>query len=329
MTDGSDPDSFKRFRDCSPRSADCGPSSGQQNGNSNGLTTWQRLRAKIRGFLGLRNGDSTLRESIETILEESELHSSGEDDTPISDHERVMLLNTLKLRHLTAYDVMVPRADIVAVEAGTSLDSLLKLMAEKGHSRLPVYRETLDEVIGFVHIKDVLANQSKRKRLTGIAREVLIIAPSMRVLDLLLDMRLSRVHMAMVVDEYGGIDGLVTIEDLVEEIVGEIEDEHDVASAPRLIRRPDGNLVVDARMDIEEFESQTGPILTEEEREEDIDTLGGLVVSLAGHVPARGELVSHPSGISFEVLEADPRRIKRLRVHNILPKPTTNDGDAR
>jgi CBS domain containing-hemolysin-like protein len=297
------------------------------NGSNGGYL--HGLRTKLRHLFGLRNGDSALRESIETILEESERHGGGEDDHPISDHERVMLLNILKLRHLTAYDVMVPRADIEAVEVSSSLDEVLKLMSEKGHSRLPVYRETLDEVIGFVHMKDVLASQRKRKRLSGIVRDVLIVAPSMRVLDLLLDMRLSRVHMAMVVDEYGGIDGLVTIEDLVEEIVGEIEDEHDVASAPRMIRSPDGYLVVDARMDIEEFESRAGPILTEEEREEDIDTLGGLVVSLAGHVPGRGELVTHPSGISFEVIDADPRRIKRLRVRNVTLRPAPEPAHGK
>jgi len=143
------------------------------------------------------------------------------------------------------------------------------------------------------------------------------VAPSMRVLDLLLQMRLSRVHMALVVDEFGGIDGLVTIEDVVEQIVGEIEDEHDVAEAPKLIPRPDGTLIADARTPIEEFEARVGPVLTAEEREQDIDTLAGLVVSLTGRLPSRGELISHPSGLAFEVLDADPRRIKRLRVRNL------------
>ena len=273
---------------------------------------------RLRTLLGLRGGDSALRESIETILEETEWQE-GEDDTPISDHEKVMLLNILKLRHMTAYDVMVPRADIVAVDAGTGSEDLLKVMAEKGHSRLPVYRSNLDDIVGIVHIKDVLAQMGgkKRFRLSSITRDALIVAPSMRVLDLLLEMRLTRVHMALVVDEYGGIDGLVTIEDLVEEIVGEIEDEHDVTVTPRILIRPDGSLIVDARMDIEDFEKRVGPVLTEEEREEDIDTLGGLVASLAGHVPARGELVEHPSGTVFEIVEADPRRIKRLKVRNL------------
>ncbi len=279
---------------------------------------FQTLRQRVRGVLGLRGSDSVLRESIETILEETEWQE-GEEDTPISDHEKVMLLNILKLRHMTAYDVMVPRADIVSVEADTGVEELLKTMAEKGHSRLPVYRKNLDDIVGVVHIKDVLAQMGtkKRFRLSSITRDALIVAPSMRVLDLLLEMRLTRVHMALVVDEYGGIDGLVTIEDLVEEIVGEIEDEHDVTVTPRILVRPDGSLTVDARMDIEDFEKRVGPFLTEEERDEDIDTLGGLVASIAGHVPARGELVEHPSGAVFEVAEADPRRIKRLRVRNL------------
>ncbi len=290
----------------------------------------QGLRQKLRGLFGLRGGDSALRESIETILEETEWQE-GEDDTPISDHEKVMLLNILKLRHITAYDVMVPRADIVSVDADTGMEELLQLMSDKGHSRLPVYRKNLDDIVGVVHIKDVLAQkgQKKRFRLSSITRDALIVAPSMRVLDLLLEMRLTRVHMSLVVDEYGGIDGLVTIEDLVEEIVGEIEDEHDVTVAHRLMVRPDGSLTVDARMDIEDFETRVGPLLTEEEREEDIDTLGGLVASLAGHVPARGELVEHPSGVVFEIVEADPRRIKRLRVRNLPERSQQEEAHGK
>lgn len=283
-----------------------------QNGRA-GRGFWHWLR----GLLRLRNGESSLREAIEEILEESELeHDEGQ---PIGGDEKLMLLNILKLRRLTAYDVMVPRADIVAIDVKSSLEEVIEAMRQKGHSRLPVYRESLDEVVGLVHIKDVLTQQASRRkfRLSSITREILVAAPSMRVLDLLLEMRLTRVHMALVVDEFGGIDGLVTIEDLVEEIVGEIEDEHDVEQAPRMAKRPDGSLVVDARMDIEEFEERTGPLLLDEERAEDIDTLGGLVVAIAGRVPTRGELILHGSGASFEVMEADPRRVKRLRIRNL------------
>jgi CBS domain containing-hemolysin-like protein len=309
--------------------ATAGTPSGATAPGANGGGILQGLRLRFRSLFGLR-GDSALRESIETILEETEWQE-GEDDSPISDHEKVLLLNILKLRHMTAYDVMVPRADITSVEAETGMEELLALMAEKGHSRLPVFRKNLDDIVGIVHIKDVLAQSraKKRFRLSSITRDALIVAPSMRVLDLLLEMRLTRVHMALVVDEYGGIDGLVTIEDLVEEIVGEIEDEHDVTSSPRLLVRPDGSLVVDARMDIEDFENRVGPILTEDEREEDIDTLGGLVASLAGHVPTRGELIEHPSGVSFEVLEADPRRIKRLRVRNLPERSEPEEGHGK
>ncbi len=226
---------------------------------------------------------------------------------------------------------MVPRADIVAVEIATPIDEVIRIMSNAGHSRIPVYRETLDEVTGIIHIKDIL-NYVKNERpfkVSDIMRRVLIAAPSMRVLDLMLEMRLSRVHMALVVDEFGGIDGLVTIEDLVEEIVGEIEDEHDVSEAPRLDLRPDGTLVADARATIEEFEELIGPVLSEEERDEDIDTLGGLLFSLAGRVPTRGELVEHPeSGISFEVLEADPRRVKRLRLRNLPRLLVLADDDG-
>ena len=292
-------------------------------GNGQGATggwlgeIWLWLRALFRG----KNGDSALRETIEEIIEEIEEGGNEQEGaTPITKDERVMLANILKQRHLTAYDVMVPRADILAVEVGTGLEELLKTMGKAGHSRLPVYRGTLDDVVGLVHIKDVLprAGKPQRFKLEPLMRRVLIVAPSMRVLDLLLEMRQTRVHMALVVDEFGGIDGLITIEDLVEEIVGEIEDEHDADDGPKLSSRPDGSLVADGRTMIEEFEERVGPVLSEEEREEDIDTLGGLVAALAGRVPTRGELLVHPpSGISFEVIEADPRRVKLLRVRDL------------
>ena len=271
---------------------------------------WQRLR----GLFGAKNGDSSLRDTIEEIIEESEREDQA--DVPIGSHERVMLRNILKLRHLTAYDVMVPRADIAAVDIATGPEAVTELMSAKGHSRVPIYRRNLDDVVGFVHIKDVLAaaQNDGKFNLASLTRGVLFVAPSMRVLDLLLQMRLSRVHLALVVDEFGGTDGLITIEDLVEEIVGEIEDEHDAEEGPRLVRWTDGSLVADARVDVEEFEEAFGPVLTNAEREEDIDTLGGLVATIAGRVPTRGELILHPSGVSFEIMEADPRRIKRLRV---------------
>jgi CBS domain containing-hemolysin-like protein len=192
-------------------------------------------------------------------------------------------------------------------------------MIEQGHSRVPIYRETLDDVVGFIHVKDVLGPATERRetQLGPILRKVLFVAPSLPILDLLVQMRQARTHIAMVVDEFGGIDGLVMIEDLIEEIVGEIEDEHDVADGPSLIERTDGSLIADARTPIELLEEHHGTRLRPTGDQEEVDTLGGLVSSLAGRVPKRGEVIAHPAGIEFEVLDADPRRIKRLRVRRV------------
>jgi CBS domain containing-hemolysin-like protein len=282
-----------------------------------------------------------------------------------SPQERSMLRNILRIGDLRVEDVMVPRADIIAIDETAPLAELLQVFEQAGHSRIPVYHETLDDPRGMVHIKDlmswIIAQSFKRKRAgaakrpaangnsgppglraidlktvnlkqpvskVGLRREVLFVPPSMAAIDLLLRMQTTRIHLALVVDEYGGTDGLVSIEDLVEEIVGEIEDEYDVAEGPKLVLRPDGSLIADSRATVEEFENLVGSVLSKEEREEDIDTLGGLVFSLAGRVPSRGELVGHPhSGISFEVMEADPRRIKRLRVRNLPLPPQSAEAD--
>jgi CBS domain containing-hemolysin-like protein len=290
-----------------------------------GASPLQNLKNWLKSLRRGRNGE-TLRESIEELIEESET----EGDSPISEDESVLLRNILKLRNLTAYDVMVPRADIAAVSVDIEVRELVQVMSAKGHSRLPVYRETLDDVVGMVHIKDVLTCLVAEQPfdLKSILREVLFVAPSMRALDLLLQMRLSRIHMALVVDEFGGIDGLTTIEDVVEEIVGEIEDEHDVDQGPKMLARPDGSLIADARTTIDEFEDRVGPVLSEEEREQDIDTLGGLVFALTGHIPTRGESITHPSGIVFEVVEADPRRVRRLRVRNLPERPASEENEG-
>lgn len=275
------------------------------------------LRAWFKGLFG-RNGDHALREAFEEILEE---HDTRE--TPIDRDERALIANILALGDKTAYDVMVPRADIVAIEDTTRLDDAVAVMVKSPHSRYPLYRDSLDDITGFVHLKDLLGvlHRKRRPALKRLKREVLFVAPSMRVLDLLLTMRAARQHMAVVVDEFGGVDGLVTIEDLVEEIVGEIEDEHDVEEGPLLTRSSeDGPWTAHARLPLEDLEATFGPILTEEEREEDLDTLGGLVFTLAGRVPGRGEVIPHPaSGMEFEVLDADPRRVKRLRLLGTPP----------
>ncbi|MBR0651338.1 HlyC/CorC family transporter [Roseomonas terrae] len=211
---------------------------------------------------------------------------------------------------------MVPRADIMAMPEDLTLDQAIALIQKDGHSRYPVYRESLDDIAGMVHIKDVFASVGAEAafEIKAILRKPLFVVPSISVLDLLLQMRQSRVHMALVVDEYGGIDGLITIEDLVETIVGDISDEHDEDAEPHMTDRPDGTIDLDARTPIPTFEARLGPVLTEEERAADIDTVGGLIFTLAGRVPAKGELISHPSGLEFRVLDADPRRIRRLRV---------------
>lgn len=297
------------------------PAAAGARGQGGGLTgmvrDWLKERAKARA------SEPTGLETLEELIEERE-----ENEEPLDAHERRLLGNVLRLQGVTAYDVMIPRADIVGVPSTLSLAELLEVFTREGHSRMPVYRGTLDDAVGMVHIKDVLAAQISGQsfQLGRIIRRVLFVAPSMRALDLLLEMRIKRIHLALVVDEYGGIDGLVTIEDLVEQIVGEIEDEHDEMNAPDIVRRSDDMLEADARATVEELEEIVGPVLSQEQRDE-IDTLGGLVVALAGHVPARGELIRHESGMEFEVLEADPRRVRRLRVRE-LPKAQDLENGA-
>ena len=272
-----------------------------------------RLRGFWRRLAGRRSNEGSISETLSNLAAQH-----NEDATPIDPLERFLLENTLKLRRMTVEDVMVPRADIVAVSAAASLQGVVAAVEQSRHSRLPVFEKDLDQIVGMIHVKDVLAHVGKpdAPSLKELAREVLFVSPAILVLDLLLEMRLKRTHMALVVDEFGGIDGLATIEDLVEEIVGDIEDEHDIAESPLLETRPDGTLVADARATLEDFEAAVGEVLSDDERE-DIDTLGGLVFNLVGRVPSRGELVSHPSGLEFEVLDSDPRRLKRLRVRNL------------
>ncbi len=274
------------------------------------------LLSWVRNLGRPRNGEQ-LRDTIEELIEVG----ARDSETPINADEGQLIRNILHLNELTAADVMVPRGDIVAIEAGTSLQGLIKLLAKETHSRLPIYKRTLDDVIGMVHMKDVLPYWNSRKdfRLEMIKREVLFAAPSMKVLDLLTEMRATRIHLALVIDEFGGIDGLVTIEDLVEEIVGEIEDEHDDPDEVEFTETRPGVAIADALLRIEDFESVYGEILSEEEREY-VDTLGGLVFYLASRVPTRGELIRHGSGVEFEIMEADPRRIYRMRLRHLPPR---------
>ncbi|HYM18741.1 MAG TPA: hemolysin family protein [Micropepsaceae bacterium] len=274
---------------------------------------------------GLRR-DSAITESLEEVIEESEREAKE-----LSSQERLMLANLLKFGELAVSDVMVPRADIVAVEAETSLPELIALFREAQHSRLPIYRETLDDPLGMIHIKDVLAAAEvgadgqlrwPHMSITKMKRDVLFVPGAMPALDLLLKMQATHKHLALVVDEYGGTDGLVSIEDLVEVIVGEIDDEHDVEEKPLIAARADGGYDADARTSLEEFNDRTGLDLAAAESDEEVNTLGGLVVAALGRVPARGEIVT-VSGVEIEVLEADPRRVKRLRIRSRSPIPAT------
>ncbi|HEV2363071.1 MAG TPA: hemolysin family protein [Caulobacteraceae bacterium] len=240
--------------------------------------------------------------------------------TELVDHARAF-------SQLTVGDVMIPRVDILAIEIDASLEAVVSAFLESGHSRLPVYRRNLDDPVGVAHLKDVFrllagpeTKPAARTRvLRGLMRETLYVPPSMPAAELLVRMRTGRIHMAMVIDEFGGLDGLVTLEDVIEAVVGEIDDEHDEASPVRLESKSDGIFEADGRVALEELEEALGAELASQDLEEEIDTVAGLVVALAGRVPRRGEVVSHPAGFDFEVIEADPRRIKRLLVRRSQP----------
>jgi len=281
------------------------------------------LIARLRARLAHRASVAGLSASIAELVQEAAEAPEAAGAAPVLDrHERVLIANILRLRGTTTGDVMVPRADIIAIPADLTFAQTVERFRADGHSRLPVYREQLDDVLGMVHIKDVFAYLGRPEAfsLESILRRPLLVAPQLPVLDLLLQMRQARMHLALVVDEYGGIDGLVTIEDLVETITGDIADEHD--ETPLIVERPDGSLDIDARAPVEAFEEKLGPTLTQEERDADINTVGGLVFTLAGRVPTRGEVISHPSGVEFRILEADPRRVRRVRVRRAVPAET-------
>jgi CBS domain containing-hemolysin-like protein len=241
-------------------------------------------------------------------------------------------------KSLIVGEVMTPRADIVAVEISCPFDELLARFLEAEHTRMPIYRETLDDPVGQVHVKDVfkmLVDEQIRPApeepvLRRLRREVLYAPGSMRAADLLLKMQASRTHMALIIDEFGGTDGLVTLEDLLEAVVGEIDDEHDEAVRAQMIMRPGGLIDADGRAPLEELEQALHRSLVPEDLDEDIDTVGGLVSALAGRVPQRGEVISHPEGFDFEVTDADPRRVKRLRVRpHPPPEPEAPAADGR
>ena len=316
----------------------------------------------LRSRLGLQ-GAPTLRDTIEGALKQEAATSSA-----FSAEERQMMLRMLRFGALRVADIMVPRADIIALEETEPLSELLRTFEEGGISRIPMFNETLDDPRGMVHIKDVLAwlmaeggiklgdaagngvaaatsdpevqpgkldmsviDLARPVTVAKIRRPILYVPPSMPAMNLLIRMQSTRIHMALVVDEYGGTDGLVTIEDLVEQVVGEIEDEHDAAEGAHITKDAKGVMSASARTPIAELEEMLGrPVVTEDEAEE-VDTLGGLVFSILGRVPVRGEIVRHArSGLEFEVLDADPRRVKKLRIDpsRLAAPPPAEPGAA-
>ena len=280
---------------------------------------WRGLKNLIFG----NPAEDTLRDQLEEAIDRHEDDPAPDAQGDLSPLERTMVRNLLHFGERDAGDVGVPRADIVAVEEGTSFDRLVELFAEAGHSRMPIYRGELDTIIGMIHIKDVFAilatGAERPPSIADLIRQPLYVPMARGALDLLADMRASRVHLAVVLDEYSGTEGLVTIEDLVEEIVGEIEDEHDEAPVALLVPLDGGAWEADARAELEDVGEQVDPRLAEVDG--DIATLAGLAALLAGRVPAKGECVDHPSGWKLEVVDADERRIHRLRLHPPKPQP--------
>jgi CBS domain containing-hemolysin-like protein len=275
-----------------------------------GSRLWRGMRHLIFG----EDSEPTLREEIEEAIDEAEEARPVAGD--LSPAERQMLRNLLHFGEQTAGDICVTRGDIIAVSSTITFDELVRAFADAGHSRLPIYGESLDEVVGMVHIKDVFlasGDVNRERTLQSLMRVPLFVPESMGVIELLARMRQQRIHLAIVVDEFGGTEGLVTIEDVVEEIVGDIEDEHDEAEAGMLTMLEDGLWEADARIELEELATAVDRRLTWEEDE--VDTLGGLVFLLAGHIPTKGECVTHPSGWKLEAIDSDPRRIIRVRLH--------------
>ncbi len=297
---------------------------------SPGSGFWRRLRARLAG-----GSDKGLRESLEGAIK---IHAAQNPGEAVGQEAKSMMHNIIEFSDLRVDDAMVPRVDIVAIEDRATMRELMQRFIEAGHSRLPVYRDSLDEITGMVHVKDfmawLMAKGGKRKnakpgntglsipaselsltvRQSGLHREVLFVPPSMPAPDLLVKMQASHIHLAIVIDEYGGTDGLISIEDLMEEIVGEIADEHDTDDESLIKPAGDGVYVADGLVDIARVEELLGVDLLPDEEEESADTLAGLVFKMAGRVPARGEIIRHPSGLEFEVIESDPRRVKRLRI---------------
>jgi CBS domain containing-hemolysin-like protein len=278
-----------------------------QNHSKNNNGFLGKMTHKLRGLF--RNNNSSLQESVAELIEEHE----ESDGQTMSSEERTILQNVLRFGEITVQDIMIPRTDIVAVEHGISLSDLKTILIEQEHTRMPVYRESLDNVIGFIHIKDLIPiiTNTKPFVIENIIRKLLVISPNMKLIDLLVKMRQSRMHMALVLDEYGGTDGLVTIEDVVEEIIGEIQDEHDDEEID-FVRLNDNTIEASARLPISELEEIVKIQIPLED--EEIETVGGLILSVMGYVPVKGEQLVHPTGIEFEIIDSDPRKINTVRI---------------
>ena len=324
----------------------------ERRGSTSTISGWLD---SLRGRFGPQ-GPQSLREALEHALKKDEAHASGSFSTA----EREMLLRIMRFSSSTVSDVMVPRADIIAVDENEPLRELVLTFEKAGVSRIPLFHETLDDPRGMIHIKDLVrfltaeaagrpladapetgaeSSPDDRTHLTTpevakldlsrpisaakIKRTLLYVPPSMPATNLLIRMQTTRIHMALVVDEYGGTDGLVTIEDLVELIVGDIEDEHDEAEDAHISPDTRQGLIASGRTPVSELEEHLGLKLLTADEEEDIDTLGGLVFSIGGRVPARGELVRHSSGVEFEILDADPRRVKKIKIHRPKTEAST------
>lgn len=267
---------------------------------------------KVKGIfekLSTRRNES-VRKTITELIQES-----PKEESSLNEEERILLSNTLALRDLTVDDVMIPRADIFSIPHDISFKELTKLISEKPFTRFPVHHTTLDDVLGYIHAKDVaIWSKVKDFDVRKILQQVLFVPPSMRLLDLLLQMRATQIPMALVVDEYGGIDGLVTSWDVIREVLGELQDGHTPEISAQLTKENSRTYIVDARLLIQDLEEEIGSILTDEEREEDIDTVGGLVMYITGRVPGQKEVIKHSSGVLFEILDASPRRVTTVRI---------------
>lgn len=276
------------------------------------------MKIKIPKFLKHSNHE---KKQLDEELEQFVAKRINDDDSngKTLSHENELLKNLAGLRGINASDVMIPRVDIVSVAMSDDFNEIVKQLIKTNHSRVPVRNESLDDIVGILHIKDVLANLflQEKKDIKSLLRKPIFVSPSISLLDLLYEMRVKRRHLALVVDEYGGIDGLVTIEDLVEELVGDIEDEHDLSTECRLEKMQDGSIVLEARITIDLIEDLLSSIRKEDLNEE-IETLGGFIINIAGRVPVKGEVIKYsPSGLKFEILEADPRKVILVKLRGL------------